>query len=100
MAWRDFWGLCRSRGPVGRASAFVVGGMWWWAALRLVVEPGRAGFVEGAVAAGGWGLSLLPVHCVPWSKKDGRKGREGVGAAAEVTTACGRRRWGGGAGRS
>ncbi|MEV0266866.1 hypothetical protein AB0I49_36740 [Streptomyces sp. NPDC050617] len=168
MAWRDFWGLCRSRGPVGWASAFVVGGMWWWAALRLLVEPGRVGFVEGTVVAGGWGLSLLPVHCVPWSKKDDgrrrkdpkdRKGRrrhtgcdgtppaEGVRAAAapfedvgsgapevvgssrpeeagsgaaevvgcsrpedvgsgaaevvgEVTKAYGRRRWGGGAGRS
>ncbi|MEU1088175.1 hypothetical protein ABZ401_15315 [Streptomyces sp. NPDC005892] len=38
------------------------GGLWWWAVLRLVLVPGQAGTVEGAVAAGGWGLSLLPVH--------------------------------------
>jgi hypothetical protein len=40
----------------------VLGGMWWWAVLRLLLEPQHAGVVEGAVAAGGWGLSLLPVH--------------------------------------
>ncbi|MFC9944830.1 hypothetical protein [Streptomyces pratensis] len=42
--------------------ALVLGGVWWWAVLRLVLEPEHAGLVEGAVAAGGWGLSLLPVH--------------------------------------
>jgi hypothetical protein len=42
--------------------ALALGGVWWWAVLRLVLEPGRSGVVEGAVAAGGWGLSLLPVH--------------------------------------
>ncbi|GAA0332630.1 hypothetical protein ACKI1I_25260 [Streptomyces turgidiscabies] len=41
-----------------------LGGIWWWAVLRLALAPG-AGVLEGAVAAGGWGLSLLPVHCVP-----------------------------------
>ncbi|WP_242587356.1 hypothetical protein [Streptomyces sp. MST-110588] len=40
--------------------------MWWWAVLRLALWPQTSGAVEGAVAAGGWGLSLLPVHCVPW----------------------------------
>ncbi|MEU3254347.1 hypothetical protein [Streptomyces sp. NPDC006997] len=40
-----------------------LGAVWWWAAVRLVVAP-DAGVLEGAVAAGGWGLSLLPVHCV------------------------------------
>ncbi|WP_446040077.1 hypothetical protein [Streptomyces sp. SID1121] len=39
-----------------------LGGLWWWAVLRLVLAPEHTGFVEGAVAAGGWGLSLLPVH--------------------------------------
>ncbi|MEV7084294.1 hypothetical protein AB0O07_00065 [Streptomyces sp. NPDC093085] len=39
-----------------------LGGLWWWAVLRLLLVPGQAGVVEGAVAAGGWGLSLLPVH--------------------------------------
>ncbi|WP_432009384.1 hypothetical protein [Streptomyces bacillaris] len=40
----------------------VLGGLWWWAVLRLALQPEQAGVVEGAVAAGGWGLSLLPVH--------------------------------------
>ncbi|TXS38635.1 hypothetical protein EAO72_36370 [Streptomyces sp. or43] len=44
------------------APALVLGGVWWWAVLRLVLEPAHAGPVEAAVAAGGWGLSLLPVH--------------------------------------
>ncbi|MEU7282263.1 hypothetical protein AB0A69_26320 [Streptomyces sp. NPDC045431] len=42
--------------------ALVLGGLWCWAVLRLALAPGQAGVVEGAVAAGGWGLSLLPVH--------------------------------------
>jgi hypothetical protein len=41
-----------------------LGALWWWAVLRLALSP-DAGVLEGAVAAGGWGLSLLPVHCVP-----------------------------------
>ncbi|MDN3292727.1 hypothetical protein QWM81_01435 [Streptomyces ficellus] len=44
------------------AVALVLGGLWWWAVLRLALAPGQAGLVEGTVAAGGWGLSLLPVH--------------------------------------
>ncbi|WP_330173302.1 hypothetical protein OG875_06620 [Streptomyces sp. NBC_01498] len=39
-----------------------LGVLWWWAVLRLALAPEHAGVVEGAVAAGGWGLSLLPVH--------------------------------------
>ncbi|MEU4270540.1 hypothetical protein [Streptomyces sp. NPDC026092] len=58
------------------------GGLWWWAVLRLVLVPEQSGLVEGAVAAGGWGLSLLPVHV--------------TASAARVTTASRRRRWGGG----
>ncbi|MFP1629134.1 hypothetical protein ACLB9X_29105 [Streptomyces sp. 5K101] len=38
------------------------GAVWWWAVLRLALVPEHAGVLEGAVAAGGWGLSLLPVH--------------------------------------
>ncbi|MEU6895498.1 hypothetical protein ABZ934_27710 [Streptomyces sp. NPDC046557] len=41
------------------------GVLWWWAVLRLALEPADAGPVEGAIAVGGWGLGLLPVHCVP-----------------------------------
>lgn len=44
------------------AVGLVAGGLWWWAVLRLLLVPAEAGPVEGAVAAGGWGLSLLPVH--------------------------------------
>ncbi|AWT45868.1 MULTISPECIES: hypothetical protein [Streptomyces] len=53
-----------------------LGAVWWWAVLRLALVPG-AGVLEGAVAAGGWGLSLLPVHCVPKSRATGalREGR-------------------------
>ncbi|AQT76824.1 hypothetical protein B1K54_26465 [Streptomyces sp. fd1-xmd] len=41
------------------------GALWWWAVLRLVLAPAESGPVGGAVAVGGWGLGLLPVHCVP-----------------------------------
>lgn len=44
--------------------AFALGAVWWWAVLRLAAGHG-SGVLEGAVAVGGWGLSLLPVHCVP-----------------------------------
>lgn len=60
MAWRGF----RGRGALF-VLVFVLGAVWWWAVLRLVLLPEQAGVVEGAVAAGGWGLSLLPVHVVP-----------------------------------
>ncbi|GGV71172.1 hypothetical protein GCM10010277_82820 [Streptomyces longisporoflavus] len=49
------------------APALALGALWWWGALRLALAP-DAGVLEGAVAAGGWGLSLLPVHCVPKSR--------------------------------
>ncbi|MEH0575211.1 MULTISPECIES: hypothetical protein [Streptomyces] len=44
--------------------------MWWWAVVRLAVTS-DAGVLEGAVAAGGWGLSLLPVHCVTKARAAG-----------------------------
>ncbi|MYS89835.1 MULTISPECIES: hypothetical protein [Streptomyces] len=47
-----------------RGAVLGLGALWWWAVLRLVVAPG-AGVLEATVAAGGWGLSVLPVHCVP-----------------------------------
>ncbi|WP_405716944.1 hypothetical protein [Streptomyces sp. NBC_00046] len=59
--------------------ALVLGGVWWWAVLRLVLEPAHAGLVEGAVAAGGWGLSLLPVHVAATAGSAGA-GRRGMGA--------------------
>ncbi|GHH20806.1 hypothetical protein Srubr_47780 [Streptomyces rubradiris] len=50
--------------------ALGLGALWWWAALRLAVGEG-SGVLEAAVAAGGWGLSLLPVHCVPKARAAG-----------------------------
>ncbi|MGW1871170.1 hypothetical protein ACWCPS_37215 [Streptomyces mauvecolor] len=65
--------------------ALVVAALWWWAVLRMVLVPGRTGFVEGAMVAGGWGLSLLPVHVTP-----------GPSARSGSTRASRRRRWDGG----
>ncbi|MFF9061686.1 hypothetical protein ACF09K_23770 [Streptomyces sp. NPDC014882] len=58
-------------GPIVRRGAVLgLGAVWWWAAVRLALVP-DAGVLEGAVAAGGWGLSLLPVHCVAESRAAG-----------------------------
>ncbi|MEU9705065.1 hypothetical protein [Streptomyces sp. NPDC047981] len=101
------------------AGGLAAGGLWWWAVLRLVLVPDQAGLVEGAVAAGGWGLSLLPVHVTASAAVGGRtpgrtragsarsgrgvrgagdagRGVRGTGGASRVTTASRRRRWGGG----
>nr|WP_037678772.1 hypothetical protein [Streptomyces albus] len=58
-------------------------GVWWWAVLRLALSPGRAGVVEAAVAASGWGLGLLPVHCAPpgTGVAEGRRHAAGAPAA-------------------
>lgn len=62
-------------GPIVRWGAAVgLGAVWWWAVLRLLL-PGDAGVLEGTVAAGGWGLSVLPVHCVQ-KERPGRRPRE------------------------
>ncbi|MCT9082178.1 hypothetical protein [Streptomyces fulvoviolaceus] len=61
-------------GPIVRRGAVLgLGVLWWWAVVRLVLVP-DAGVLEGAVAAGGWGLSLLPVHCVPRARAAGALG--------------------------
>ncbi|MEV4943205.1 hypothetical protein [Streptomyces zaomyceticus] len=75
------------------AIGLAAGGLWWWAVLRLLLAPGETGPIEGAVAAGGWGLSLLPVHVAASS------GRPGL-LARHVTRASRRRRWGAGSGLS
>ncbi|MFI9615282.1 hypothetical protein ACIHCM_27015 [Streptomyces sp. NPDC052023] len=54
-------------------AALGLGVVWWWAVLRLATAP-DAGALEGAVVAGGWGLSLLPVHCVPRGRAAGSLG--------------------------
>ncbi|MEV5356067.1 hypothetical protein [Streptomyces sp. NPDC052693] len=58
------------RGWGARGAALGLGVLWWWAVVRLVVSPG-AGALEATVAAGGWGLSVLPVHCVPKGQAGG-----------------------------
>ncbi|WP_405868858.1 MULTISPECIES: hypothetical protein [unclassified Streptomyces] len=86
---------------VRRGAVLGLGVLWWWAVLRLVFEPG-AGVIEGAVAAGGWGLSLLPVHCVPKARAEGAVGAGRWRAAwrtARATTASPPRRWDAGSGR-
>nr|WP_106977233.1 hypothetical protein [Streptomyces sp. NRRL S-244] len=60
-----------------------MGALWWWAVLRLALAPGESGPVEGAVAVGGWGLGLLPVHCTPGPVRRARR------AAAEESGADG-----------
>ncbi|MET9901375.1 hypothetical protein [Streptomyces sp. NPDC006446] len=60
---------------VRRGAALVLGALWWCSVLRLALAP-DAGVLEGAVAAGGWGLSLLPVHCVPKSRAVGAVGSD------------------------
>ncbi|MET9678378.1 hypothetical protein ABZY68_35620 [Streptomyces sp. NPDC006482] len=111
------------------AVGLVAGGLWWWAVLRLLLVPGEAGPVEGAVVAGGWGLSLLPVHVAASARRSGGGGRArvsgaggagfggpgdgsglggagggsgvgGSGGGSGVTKASRRRRWGGGSGPS
>lgn len=52
-----------------------LGALWWWSVLRLALVP-DAGVLEGAIAAGGWGLSLLPVHCVPKARAVGAMGSD------------------------
>ncbi|MFF1558838.1 hypothetical protein [Streptomyces sp. NPDC058279] len=83
------------------------GVLWWWAVLRLALEPADAGPVEGAIAVGGWGLGLLPVHCVPGpvsrrpkvTAEGGPSGRASFGRAS-LTTASISPRSGEGSGRS
>ncbi|GGK05092.1 hypothetical protein GCM10011583_40980 [Streptomyces camponoticapitis] len=58
-----------------------LGGLWWWAVLRLALAPEHAGVIEGAVAAGGWGLSLLPVHAA--ARPSARPGK-GADVAVEA----------------
>ncbi len=63
--------------PVRWVLALALGGVWWWSVARLAVQPGETGPVEGALAVGGWGLSLLPVHCGPSPGRGGTRRRGG-----------------------
>ncbi|WP_307622792.1 hypothetical protein [Streptomyces sp. V3I7] len=51
-------------------AALGLGAVWWWAVLRILLGV-DAGLLEGTIAAGGWGLSLLPVHVVPKTRAVG-----------------------------
>ncbi|MEV5597871.1 hypothetical protein [Streptomyces sp. NPDC052496] len=79
MARHDFFARF-GISPAWLAARAAAAGLWWWAVLRLTLWPGTSGIVEGAVAAGGWGLSLLPVHCVPWGERARGGGRRGSGS--------------------
>ncbi|GHI87035.1 hypothetical protein [Streptomyces xanthophaeus] len=67
--------------------ALAVGVLWWWAVLRLVLAPAESGAVEGAVAVGGWGLGLLPVHCVPGPVRRARRPADAAAGAGELSGA-------------
>ncbi len=71
--------------PAVSVLALTVGALWWWAVLRLLLAPAESGAVEGAVAVGGWGLGLLPVHCVPGPVRKAR--RKALRAADGATRA-------------
>lgn len=96
MVGHDCW--IRGRRGVLGALALVLGVLWWWAVLRVVLVPEGSGVVEGAVVAGGWGLSLLPVHVTARGPVVRRAGK-GTGRGL-FTRASKRRRWGGGSGPS
>lgn len=67
-----------ARRPLRWAIAFVAGVVWWWALLRLIVQPAQAGSFEGLVVAGGWGLSIVPLHTVRWPRGSSSAARTGV----------------------
>ncbi|CAM5532879.1 hypothetical protein GCM10010329_29150 [Streptomyces spiroverticillatus] len=98
---RPLEGRCSGRRVALGALAVLFGVLWWWAVLRLVLAPEGAGPVEGVVAAGGWGLSLLPVHVAGRVGSVGERGRQVRRVRrARATRAWRRRRSGGGSGPS
>ncbi|MDK9500430.1 hypothetical protein QEZ40_006250 [Streptomyces katrae] len=82
--------------PVTVPLALAVAALWWWAVLRLALAPAGAGPVEGALVLGGWGLGLLPVHCVPGPVRGAGRERSRTGATRASTL----RRSGAGSGPS
>lgn len=68
-AVRDF----PSRHRIRIAAAVVLGIVWWTAVLKLTLQPGPAGFVDGVLAAGGWGLGLIPLHTTERVRRNGRR---------------------------
>jgi hypothetical protein len=55
----------------------LVGGMLWWGGLLWFVLGPEASTVSvrGWVAAGGWGLGLIPLHAVPACARASRRRR-------------------------
>nr|WP_246596741.1 hypothetical protein [Streptomyces aurantiacus] len=81
-------------GRIGRwGLALGAGGLWWWAVIRLAFAA-EAGVLEGAVAAGGWGLSLLPVHCVSKARAVGAAGSDQWMRRMRRASEAWRRKWG------
>ena len=54
------------RAALGWAYALLAGAGCWWA--LLAGAPGAHGAV-GTMFAGGWTLSLLPIHSAPWARR-------------------------------
>lgn len=53
----------------------VVGGVLWWGVLLgFAVRPEAVGGWQGALAAGGWSLGLIPLHAVPARVRRSRRG--------------------------
>ncbi|RCG13427.1 hypothetical protein DQ392_33535 [Streptomyces reniochalinae] len=67
---------------------------WLCAIWRLAV--GEGGPVEATVTAGGWGLSVLPVHVAQDGTRQGARGSGGPDRG--VTRASRLRRWAAGSG--
>ncbi|WP_327288393.1 hypothetical protein [Streptomyces sp. NBC_01198] len=62
------------------------GALWWGALLRLAVHPEAVGPWQGALAAGGWSLGLIPLHAVPVRIRRPRAAAE-TQAQADATAA-------------
>lgn len=61
----------RARITVRWVVAPVMAAVWCWAVADVVARPDEVRPLEATIAAGGWGLSLLPVQCVPQSASHG-----------------------------
>ncbi|MFI0899782.1 hypothetical protein [Streptomyces sp. NPDC020983] len=84
-------GSC-GRFPPGRRLRCVIGliggVLWWGALLQLGAGPAADPWVS-AVAAGGWGLGLIPLHAVPAHVR-----RAGAGRSRAVRARAARSRHG------
>ncbi|MFD4986986.1 hypothetical protein [Streptomyces sp. NPDC058374] len=74
-----------------------VAALWCVAVARAALEIGGAAGVA-AVVAGGWGLSVLPVHCVPKARAQEQTARARRAARRMVARVRGEKRGEPGAG--